>query len=219
MAAVVSVNVAKPATVIYAGRRITTAIMKKPAAGRIALGNSGLEGDGQADPVNHGGRHKAVYAYASEHYEYWRERLIISRANYGLFGENLTTEGLLDEDVCIGDRLAVGGAVLCITQPRIPCYKLCMVIGRRDFIEIFGRSARLGFYMRVVGEGAIAAGDRIEIASRDPERISIRDIAALYFVDTENYREMARVVQHRELPEGIAKVFRHRLAQSGKLFT
>lgn len=217
---IISVNIAKPRTVTYKGKDVQTGIRKKPISdGRVSIDKDGLCGDAQADRVNHGGEHKAVYAYASEHYRYWRDHHDLSAANYGLLGENLTTVGILDKDVCIGDDIAIGDTVLRVTQPRIPCYKLNITIGREGFNKLFANSARLGFYMKVIKTGSIGSGDEIEVVSRHAARISVEDIARLYFLDTENYREMARAIEHGELPFGITKVFRHRLSRSGQLFT
>ncbi len=218
-ARIVSVNVAQPRVVMYKGREVTTSIRKKPISGRrVALGEDGLCGDAQADRARHGGAHKAAYAYASEHYEYWRSRHRLRAESYGLFGENLTTEGLSDNDVCIGDDIAIGDAILRVTQPRIPCYKLNIATNRERFDRVFGHSARLGFYMKVMKTGFVQNGDAIEIASRDALQISSQAIAEMCFLDTENYSGMTYAMRHKELPPDIAKVFQHRLARSGRLF-
>lgn len=210
---IVSVNIAQPCVLAYKGRKVTTGIQKKPVSDRhIVLGENGFCGDTRADRVNHGGTYKAVYSYASEHYEYWRNRHHLNIAGYGLFGENLTTEGILDKDVCIGDDIAIGNAVLRVTQPRIPCYKLNMVTRRERFNMIFGHSARLGFYMKVISTGFVKNGDKFEIASRDALQISVEDIAKLYFLDRENYSEMARVIKHKALSPDITKVFQQHIA-------
>lgn len=165
---VVSVNVSLPQAVQYRGQTVRTGIFKKPVVGRVRVRSLGLEGDGQADLRVHGGPAKAVYAYPSEHYPHWRKELPEADLAWGQFGENLTTEGLLEGEVRIGDRFRVGTAVLEVTQPRMPCYKLGIKFGRMDMIRRFLASGRSGFYFAVLKEGDVAAGDPIElIAARD----------------------------------------------------
>ena len=158
---VVSVNVSLPKTVEWQGRQVTTGIFKNPVAGRIRIRRTGLAGDRQADPSVHGGPTKAVYAYPSEHYPFWRRELDRSDLPWGSFGENLTTEGLEERTLRIGDRLRVGSALLRVTQPRMPCYKLGIRFGQMDMVRRFLASGRSGFYLAVLEEGDVAAGDPI----------------------------------------------------------
>ncbi len=160
---VVSVNVSLPKTVEWRGRKVTTAIFKKPVEGRIRIRRTGLVGDRQADPSVHGGPTKAVYAYPSEHYPLWRRELGRADLPWGSFGENLTTEGLDERTLRVGDRLRVGSALLEVTQPRMPCYKLGVRFGRLDMVRRFLASGRSGFYLAVHEEGDVAAGDPIEL--------------------------------------------------------
>ncbi len=160
---VVSVNVSLPKTVEWQGRKVTTGIFKKPVAGRIQIRRTGLAGDRQADPSVHGGPTKAVYAYPSGHYSFWRRELDRSDLPWGSFGENLTTEGLDERTLRIGDRLRVGSALLRVTQPRMPCYKLGIRFGQMDMVRRFLASGRSGFYLAVLEEGDVAAGDPIEL--------------------------------------------------------
>ena len=160
---VISVNVSLPKTVEWQGRTVTTAIFKEPVEGRIAIRRTGLAGDRQADPAVHGGPKKAVYAYPSEHYPFWRRELERVDLPWGSFGENLTTEGLREDAVHIGDRLHLGSTLLRVTQPRLPCYKLGIRFGRDDVIRRFLASGRSGFYLAVLTEGDVAVGDRIEL--------------------------------------------------------
>ena len=134
---VVSVNVGLPREVVWKGMTVQTAIFKEPLAGAVAIRELNLAGDQQADLSVHGGSEKAVYAYPAEHYEYWRKQLSDDSLSWGAFGENLTTEGLWEESLCIGDLLMVGSAVLQITQPRMPCYKLELRFNRDDMIKCF----------------------------------------------------------------------------------
>jgi len=177
---VVSVNVGLPREVIWKGTRIQTGIFKDPVDRPVTISKLNLAGDRQADLTVHGGAEKAVYAYPAEHYEYWRNRLPDVPFSWGKFGENLTTEGLMEDALCVGDRLRVGSAVLMVTQPRMPCYKLALRFDRDDMIKRFLTSQRSGFYFSVIEEGQVQAGSKVEILSRDPHRVAVGDIVRLY---------------------------------------
>jgi len=146
----------------------------------VAIGRLSLAGDQQADLTVHGGLEKAVYAYPAEHYAYWQKELPEVAYSWGRFGENLTTEGLREDDLCIGDCLKVGSALLIVTQPRTPCYKLNLRFGRDDMIKRFLLSGRSGFYFSVVEPGEVSAGSTIEIQERDPNRVTVDDILHLH---------------------------------------
>lgn len=216
MSRVVSLNIGKVSVMVHRGRQIKTAIGKRSIKGRIRLQQTGFEGDQVADRKNHGGLDKAVYSYAIESYDDWQKRGV-ENAAAALVGENLTTEGLYEDDVCIGDHIAINDAVLCATQPRIPCYKLSARVGRRDFAKMFINDGRPGIYMKVLTTGHIGAGDDIRIVKRDPQKISIRKIMELYFTDTENYEMIQALVNHKDLPMDMLKVLRKRLLQSHRL--
>ncbi len=147
-ATLISVNVGLPRTVEWKGREVTTGIFKEPVAGRVKLRTLNLDGDGQADLSVHGGPDMAVYAYPAEHYRYWRKELPRMDLPWGMFGENFTTEGILEDSVNIGDRFRIGAAELMVTQIRVPCYKLGMKFGRDDMVKRFLASRRSGFYFR-----------------------------------------------------------------------
>src|ERR1700704_566606 len=154
---VVSVNVGMPREVTWKGMRVETGIFKDPVDGLVAVGKLNLAGDKQADLTVHGGLAKAVYAYPVEHYEYWKEELPKVSFGWGKFGENLTTRGLSEDHLFIGDQLKVGSAILMVTQPRLPCYKLALKFNRDDMIKRFLASGRSGFYLSVVLEGVVSA--------------------------------------------------------------
>ena len=176
---VLSVNVGLPREVIWRRKPVTTGIYKNPVAGRVAVRALNLDGDRQADLRVHGGRDKAVYAYPSEFYELWsRERPELD-FRPGTFGENLTTEGLLDDNVSVGDRFRVGTAELVVTQPRLPCYKLGIKMGRDEFVTEFLERGLYGFYLAVAREGEVEAGDPIVELSRDPRGVTVTEIARL----------------------------------------
>ena len=177
---IVSLNAGVPRTVLYKGRYVKTAIFKEPVAGPARVRRHNLDGDAQADLNVHGGATKAVYAYPSEHYGFWKSELPGMDLPWGMFGENLTLEGLLEQDVRVGDRFRVGSAILRVTEPRVPCAKLALRFDREDMPKRFLRSGRTGFYFAVDEEGDLCAGDAIEAVSRDPGAVSIPDLVELY---------------------------------------
>jgi MOSC domain-containing protein YiiM len=172
----VSVNVGRPREIEVRGEIVLTSIFKDPVKGVRRVARLNIEGDQQSDLSVHGGMNKAVYAYPSEHYGLWREELPNAELEWGAFGENLTTEGLLESTTCIGDRLRIGTAELVVTQPRMPCFKLAMRFGRQDMIERFLKSGRSGFYLSVAKEGELSAGDAITLLSRPDAAPAVADI-------------------------------------------
>lgn len=174
----VSVNVGLPRRVDGRGRRITTSIWKAPVPGPVRVTRLGLEGDKQSDLRVHGGPDKAVYAYPSEHYEHWARELPGMDLSWGAFGENFTTEGLLERDVRIGDRFRAGSAEFQVTDPRMPCYKLGVRFDRDDMVERFLASGHSGFYLAVLREGEVAAGDPIELIARADREVTVADVVA-----------------------------------------
>lgn len=197
---VISVNVGLPRKVVWKGKTVQTGIFKTPVEGPVSVSKLNLAGDKQADLSVHGGLAKAVYACPAEHYEYWRKQLPDVSFSWGNFGENLTTEGLSEGTLCIGDCVKVGSAVLTVTQPRMPCYKLSLRFGRDDMNERFLESRRSGIYFSVFEEGEVAAGSRVEIVSRDPQKVSIADLLSLY-LDEHNQELVERALRVNALPE------------------
>src|SRR5437773_9008064 len=177
---ILSVNVGLPREVTWQGKVVTTGIFKEPVKTPVTVRTLNLDGDQQADLTVHGGVDKAVYAYPSEHYGYWRAELPGVDLPWGMFGENFTTEGLFEETVYIGDRFRIGETEVIVTEPRMPCYKLGIKFGRSDIIKRFLASRRTGFYFAVLKEGKVKAGDEIELIGRDANNISIADITRLY---------------------------------------
>jgi MOSC domain-containing protein YiiM len=175
-----AVSVGEPREIVVEDRLVRTSIFKSPVTGRIPIRNHNLAGDAQSDLSVHGGTAKAIYAYPHEHYAFWREQLPGVELQPGHFGENLTIEGLLEEDVHVGDRLKIGSSELVVTQPRLPCYKLGIRFGRADMVNRFLASRRTGFYLSVASEGDLGAGDTIEILERHPAAISIRELLRMY---------------------------------------
>ncbi len=174
-ASVVSVNIGQARVIEWKRRKVTTGIFKIPVIGPVRVEALGMQGDVQADLRVHGGKEKAVYAYPSEHYEYWNDQLQASLP-WGMFGENLTTQGLLEESVHTGDCFQVGSAELIITQPRFPCYKLGMKFESMKMVKRFQLSGRSGFYLGVLKEGEIAAGDQIRLTTLNPNNPTVAEI-------------------------------------------
>ena len=210
---VLSVNVGLPRKVLFDGKIITTAIFKDPVEGPIMLRKLNLDGDKQADLTVHGGVNKAVYSYPAEHYDYWRKQLPDIDLMWGMFGENFTTEGLMEDDVNIGDQLRIGSAKLIATQPRMPCYKLGVRFGRMDMIRRFLASGRPGIYFKVLGEGKIQVGDNINIIRKDKNKVSVKDIVHLYVNRdrAENIEMMRRATKILALPEGWKNEFQENI--------
>ncbi|MGD1210658.1 MAG: MOSC domain-containing protein [Candidatus Acidiferrales bacterium] len=209
---IVSLNVGAPRTVRYMDRDVNTGIFKSPVPGPLLLRRLNLDGDHQADLENHGGRNKAVYAYPSEHYEFWRREFPDMELPWSMFGENLTTEGLSEEDACIGDHFRIGEAVVKVTQPRIPCYKLGIRFGRPDIVKRFLASRRSGIYFAVVEEGLVNTGDAIERVRKSEHRISVADINCAYVNARDNLPLARRIVSLEILPRGLHDEFVEELA-------
>jgi MOSC domain-containing protein YiiM len=200
---VLSVNVGLPREVEWKGITVVTGIFKEPVAGPVAVRRDNLDGDRQADLTVHGGPNKAVYGYASEHYPYWRKQFPNMELPWGVFGENLTTEGVSEDSLHIGDVVRVGSAVLRVVQPRQPCYKLQIRFGRDDIIQRFLVSGRSGFYFSIVQEGAVEAGSVIEVVSRDENQVTIADIHRLYLGVVPDPELLQRALRVPVLPEGL----------------
>jgi MOSC domain-containing protein YiiM len=189
-----SVNVSMPKEVPYKGKTVTTGIFKEPVGGRVMLREFNLDGDGQADLKAHGGPHKAVYVYSIENYDYWKSELGRDDFTFGQFGENFTVEGMLDDDIHIGDQFRVGDALVEVTQPRVPCYKLGLRMGSAEFPKLFHSGERVGFYFRVLEEGEVGEADVIERVKVDPERMTVREIYQLLYFDKGNVEGAKRAL-------------------------
>ena len=191
----ISVNIAQPVEVSGTRRgAVRTAIFKRPVAGPVMIRTLNVDGDAQADLVAHGGVDKAVYAYALDDYAYWAAELGREAPGYGWFGENLTLDGVSSDTVLVGDVFSVGAAVLQVTQPRIPCFKLEHKMGIRNFPGRFRRSGRTGFYLRVLEEGSVQAGDQIRLTSRNRDSISIRDLSDSRHFRISSAEEIERII-------------------------
>ena len=167
-----------------------------------------LDGDRQADLSVHGGSTKAVYVYPSEHYEFWRHELPEMNLPWGMFGENLTVEGLEESSINIGDKFRIGEAEVMVTEPRMPCYKLGIKFGRTDIIKRFLVSMRTGFYFSVLKEGMVGVDDEIESISRDTHDVTVSDIARLYAYDKTDFETKRRALEVEALPDSWKDYFR-----------
>jgi MOSC domain-containing protein YiiM len=206
-----SVNVGLPREIEWKGKLVRTSIFKEPVPGRVRVAQLNLDGDQQSDLSVHGGIDKAVYAYPSEHFSFWRQELPGMELPSGVFGENFTTEGLLEEAVYIGDRFRVGSAEFVVTQPRMPCFKLGIRFNRPDIIKRFLQSGRSGFYFAVLKEGEVIAGDSIELLKRDQHGVTVADIVNLYRRDATNQDLLRRVSELPSLPKSWRDYFCARL--------
>jgi MOSC domain-containing protein YiiM len=203
---VVSVNTGKPVEAEWRGSVVRTSIFKYPVEGKTAIRWTNVGDDRQADLSVHGGRDKAVYAYASEHYDFWKE--VLGELDWGAFGENLTISGgLTEEHVGVGDRFRAGTAELVAVQPRLPCYKLGIRFNRPAIVQQFSEARRYGIYFRVVRQGSVAAGDSFEIISRQSPHVSILDLGLLLTANSDDEEIMRAAVSIPVLPGKISAHF------------
>lgn len=211
-AKLISVNVGLPREVKWKSKLVTTGIFKDPVEGRVNVETLNVEGDKQADLEVHGGPSKAVYVYPSEHYATWRGELDDMEMPWGIFGENLTVEGLLEDQVRIGDRLSIGTATFQVTEPRVPCYKLAVRFDRPDVVRLMNQNGRTGFYLRVLEEGTIEAGDDIDVLGRDPGEVTVANITALHSgAEKGNAELMRQAISVAALGEGWREYFEHQV--------
>ena len=214
---VVSVSVGLPREVQLNGGAVLTSIFKAPVRGPVRVRRLNLDGDQQSDLSVHGGPFKAVYVYPSEHYAFWRAELPGFDLPWGVFGENLTTEGLLEDTTFTGDRFRIGSAELVVTQPRMPCFKLGIRFGRDDMARRFLRSGRTGFYLSVVQEGDLQAGEAVTRVARGAGSVTVTDLIALYSGEAPDQELLRRASELPSLSNGWRKHFRERLGPSAGL--
>ena len=207
----VSLNVARPRLAVYKGKTINTGIFKEPVSGPVQLRKLNLDGDRQADLTVHGGPHKAVYAYPTEHYPDWRQELPGLTLPWGMFGENFSTTGLSEDELHIGDRFQIGSSTVIVRQPRVPCYKLAAKFQRDDILERFLLSGRSGFYFSVEQEGEVAAGDSFELLTRDHDGVTITDMNRLFVREKYNRALLQKALNTAALPDEWRQYFSRRL--------
>jgi MOSC domain-containing protein YiiM len=201
---IVAVNVGTPRVIKRDEHEILTGIFKSAVRGPVIVRRLNLDGDQQADLKVHGGVYKAVYAYPAEHYPFWGSVYPELELPWGMFGENLTTVGMNESSMCIGDQVRIGTAILQVTQPRIPCFKLAAKFGDDEIIDTFFASGRSGMYFSVVQEGQLQAGDKIEVVHRDPAGFSIWEALRLYSKEP-GRQTLERALRTETLPPGLRR--------------
>ena len=213
---VISINVSKSKNVKYNGKTISTGIFKTPLNGKVVINKENMDGDEQADLLNHGGIHKAVYAFSYDHYDYWRDTLETPNLKPGAFGENLTISSFNESEVYIGDQFSIGECVLQVSQPRVPCFKLGIALNNSKAPKLLTKSYRTDVYFRVIKKGAIEAGQNVEKFNELPDLVSIETLFRAYFdkdyVDAHDVFEKALLIQ--ELVPEWQKALTQRISKS-----
>lgn len=210
MAWIMSLNVGLPAPLKHKEKEVSSGIDKRPVPGQVWLTRLHFEGDGQADLVHHGGVEKAVCVYPHEHYPFW-EKELDRTLDWGAFGENLTTEGLTEQSVCIGDVYRMGEALVQVSQPRQPCYKLSVKYGQPELPLMVQETGFTGFYFRVLEEGHVGAGDRLELVRRHPEGITVSYANRIMHQEKDNREAIRRILSVEPLSANWRATFEKRL--------
>lgn len=205
---IISINIALPKTIEVNESSVTTGIFKTATTEKIMARKLNFDGDGQADLENHGGEYKAIYGYPYEHYATWQSELERNDFEYGQFGENITSEGLLEDEIYIGNIYRFGEALLQITQPRVPCFKLGIRMNNRKIVKQFKEKERPGYYMRVLEEGMVQAGDKITLEHEDVHQVSVKALFHAYFVGIDD-----ALAQKAIQIEGLAPGWRNSLQE------
>jgi ferredoxin-NADP reductase/MOSC domain-containing protein YiiM len=208
MATLLSVNVGMPKEVAWRGRTVRTGVWKSPVIGRRMVRRLNIDGDGQGDLAGHGGEQRAVLVYQVESYRHWQEVLGRDRLEHGAFGENFTVEGLSDDDVCIGDRYRIGEAVFEVTQPRVTCFRVGMRMGEPQLPSLLVAHHLPGFYLRVLTEGHVSAGDEIVRIARGPHLLSVADVDALLYLPPHDAEMLKAALEIPALSPGWRESFR-----------
>jgi len=214
MPLLLSVNVGLPRDVEWQGRTVHTGIWKDPVEGRRMVRRLNVDGDGQGDLNGHGGEQRAVFVYQIESYRYWEEQLGRDDFTYGQFGENFTVEGLPDDEVCIGDQYRIGGAVFEVTQPRVTCYRVGIRMNEPQMPSLLVAHRRPGFYLRVLEEGEVQAGEPIVKVGEGPEAMTVAEIDGLLYLPRHPRHSLARALRIPALSEGWRGSFQTLLDQS-----
>src|SRR6202789_1501571 len=213
MPRLVSVNVGLPRDVTWNGKTVRTAIWKSPVTRRRMVRKLDIDGDAQGDLAGHGGEKRAVFVYQMDSYYYWERFLSRNDFTFGQFGENFSVDGLLDSEVCIGDRYRIGDAVLEVTQPRVTCYRVGIRMSEPRMPALLVAHHRPGFYFRVLQEGGVGAGDEIVKIADGPEKITVADTDALLYLPGASREQLQRVLQIPALSKGWQGSFQAMLEQ------
>lgn len=204
---IVSLNIGKLKPVAWKDEIITTGIFKSPTTNPCKVSFLNIEGDEQADLRVHGGIDKAIYAYDISHYQHWKNVLQRTDWNYGLFGENLTTKGLHDDEVRVGNVYQIGSCQLMAVQPRFPCIKINIRFALNDMIEKFMQQKRNGIYFKVIKEGIIQVNDNIELIKTSPHNVTIQDFVESYYSKGKDEVLLQKIIAIEFLPERMRKAF------------
>lgn len=202
---ILSVNIGKPKEVIWRGDKVLTSIFKQAASLPQEVNVLGLVNDTQSDKRHHGGDHKALYCYDNAHYSYWKKELDWDDWNYGLFGENLSTSGFLDDEVEIGDIYKMGDIQVQVIQPRFPCSRLNIRFSNPSMVKLFANSRRHGIYLKVLTEGSIKVGDKIELVEKGTFNLSIQQVVDCFY--DKNAKMATRIALNPLIPKGLKKDF------------
>jgi ferredoxin-NADP reductase/MOSC domain-containing protein YiiM len=208
---VISVNVGQPREIPWRGQLVRTSVYKTPVTGRVRVRKLNFDGDAQADLLGHGGEHRAVMVYQTESYQYWRDTLQRPDFIYGQFGENLTVEGMADNEVCIGDRFQIGSAIFEVTQPRVTCWRVGISTGVPEMPALLVTHKRPGFYFRVIKEGDVSAGDMIEKIAEGDEGMSVAEIDGLLYLKDHPEDRLQKALKITALSQGWKGSFRNLL--------
>ncbi len=207
---VVSVNIGERQGVKYRGKTVKTGIFKKPVSHPIILGKSDVEGDAVIDRRYHGGELKACYLYSADHYEFWKNKYPDLEWEYGMFGENITVEGLNEKEIQIGDIFYIGDCRVRVTQPRQPCFKLGLRFGSQTIVKAFSQAPFPGVYVSVIEEGAVKIGDNFSLSERLHDTIGLLDIYELIYTQTPNQEALDFALDFQFLPENVKETLRKR---------
>jgi MOSC domain-containing protein YiiM len=213
MARLLSVNVGRPREIAWREKMVHTSVWKEPVEGRRLVRRLNVDGDAQGDLTGHGGEHRAVLVYQMDSYHYWEQKLKRHDFTFGQFGENFTVEGLADSEVFIGDRFRIGGAVFEVTQPRVTCYRVGIRMGEPRMAALLVADRRPGFYLRVLEEGEVGAGDEIVRVAEGPERLTVAGCDALLYLPGATKEDLERALRIPALSSGWKSSFEALLRQ------
>jgi MOSC domain-containing protein YiiM len=213
-ARLLSVNVGLPRDIAWQGKTVHTAVWKAPVQGRRVVRRLNIDGDGQGDLAGHGGEHRAVFVYQIDSYRYWQNELGRNDFSYGQFGENFTVDGLPDREVCVGDRYRIGSTLFEVTQPRVTCYRVGIRMNEPQMPALLVAHGRPGFYLRVLEEGQVEAGDEIVQVGMGSERMTVFEINALLYRPGHPRSQLERALRISALSAGWRGSFQALLAQA-----
>lgn len=210
---ILSINVGLPTQALISGKiGFRSAIFKKPVTGRTFLGYAGFDGDAVADPVHHGGPDKAVCVYPMSHYSFWKKNIALE-ISPGAFGENLTVDGLIEIEICIGDIFRIGEAEVQCSQPRQPCHKLNKIFNDPEMGKRIHETGFSGWYMRVIKQGWVEPGAEMEIVQKDPAGLSVSEANQLMYHDKRNFNRISDFLTLETLSSDWRELFNKRLAK------